>query len=133
MNEPTQAIAVRVGSRRFAVPLEQVAEVIDTPELHPVPARAAELAGVVAVRSALHPVVDLGIRFDGTAAAGDRLLIVRAAPGAEAVALRVDDVEGIVRGGVSGRRARTAEPVRGVLRVAGGEPIPLLDLGRLLG
>jgi len=90
----TRALTCRVGTRRYALPVEAVREVCTDVEVVPMPGVAAPVEGVANVRGALVTVVSaaalLGLPSD-RAGASPWLVILRFRGGR--VGLGVDDVE----------------------------------------
>lgn len=87
---------VSVGSRRFAVPLSDVAEVTTLQQLHPVPGAPSEVSGAINRNGRIVPVISLAA-FWGMApfpAADPRLVVFH--PRCAAMALLVDGVGDIV-------------------------------------
>lgn len=93
----TSLIAVRVGETEFGLPIAEVEEVLDPPEITRLPVSAPAILGVVSVRGTIVPVLDLGVRLFGRPVQdAARLVVVRDRRTAEPVGLLVDAVVGIV-------------------------------------
>ncbi|TLX54421.1 chemotaxis protein CheW [Stutzerimonas nosocomialis] len=59
----TQHLSFRVQDARYALPLDQVREVIDGGAVTPVPLMPAFVLGIVNLRGCMIPVIDLAARF----------------------------------------------------------------------
>ena len=91
-----EIVTVRLGPAEFGIPIQHVREVLRVPPIAPVPFTPEALRGLVSVRGALLPVVDLGIRLLGAPAARPgRLAVVQRPDAPEMVALLVDAVTGL--------------------------------------
>lgn len=89
-----------IGGERFALPIEQVGEVLPVPELSPVPMTPAWLAGIADVRGTVIPVLDAGLRLRDTPASRDgRIVLTRPDENGESVGLMVDGIAGLVERG----------------------------------
>lgn len=87
-------LTFRLGDARFGLWIDEVMEVVRTPPITRLPLPVAELAGVCAVRGDVLPVLDLGVRLLGTAAARPgRLLLVHHEGSDAMVALLVDALD----------------------------------------
>jgi purine-binding chemotaxis protein CheW len=115
----SRVLVVRVGAERVAVPIGAVREVLDAPEVWPVPLAPSAVCGQVAVRGQHVPVLDLAVLLG----------IPREAPGAPVVlvmgdgayALAVDDAVDFWDPGASAARPLPAgadqrAPLRGLLQ-----------------
>lgn len=125
-------LEVRVGDRRFGLPVEHVVEVADMGDVLDVPRRAPALRGLTAQRGRLVPLVHLGALMDGGGAPETRgRTIVVARVGADPVAFEVDDAEHVWRDAVTAAPAGKDLPwARGIARLADGL-VPILDLAAL--
>ncbi len=98
---PAQEIEVlsfRLGSEEYAVMVENVREVLKRRDLTMVPNTPDYIPGVISLRGAMLPVIDLCIRLGITPGARDeksRIIVV--SPGDEDVGLIVDRVTGVHR------------------------------------
>jgi purine-binding chemotaxis protein CheW len=91
----SDAIVVRLGAGRFAVPLASVAEVGNVPPVTRVPGVPHWLAGVANWRGRILPALDLRSLLGADAAAfGPRARLVVLATDAATVGLLVDGVDG---------------------------------------
>jgi chemotaxis signal transduction protein len=88
-------LVVRVGRERFALPVEAVEELVESPRPRAVPGAATAVVGVFALGDALlslyDPAVVLGAPLDGAPVA----LVMRSGPGR--LALAVDDADDVMR------------------------------------
>ena len=128
MSGPAVLLA-RAGSRRVALPLEHLVEVIDPGPAVPVPAREPALRGLASLRGRLIPLVHLGALLDGGACParpGDAAVVI-AVRGC-ALGLEVEAVEAVTHGDVVPVPAGEALPwALGVVRSPGGL-VPILDV-----
>lgn len=110
-----EAVAFRVDGRSYALPLDQVVEVVRMVAIIPVPDAPAWVAGVVNLRGALIPMIDLRPRFGAapTEIDPDHVFLVAQAAGRTA---------GVM-----------ADCVEDVVEVGGASEVVTLDLERLLG
>ena len=97
----TGLVTFRLGAREYATPLGDVREVVRLQGLAELPGMAPPLAGVLDLRGAALPVLDL--RPGGDRARGDVLVLERGAPadaGADAaggpVGVAVDEVRAVL-------------------------------------
>lgn len=115
-------LVVRVGSERFALPLADVVEALDAPEVGAVPLAPPGVVGQCAHRGRLLPVVDLGALVGVQRGGGAGALLVLALD-RERAGLLVDDVLDAVVAHPSMRR-----PVPATGADAAGMLDALLDL-----
>ena len=69
-------LVLRVGTRRIALPREQVAELIASPQLFSFPHTTPLISGVVLRRGRILPVLDLGPCVLGTSSPATRFFLV---------------------------------------------------------
>lgn len=95
--EPIQCVIFRAGGCRHALPIEAVREILMPGSLTPAPGAPPGVLGLMQVRGAALPVIDLARRLElGRAEpTPDRRLVVVVA-GGETAALLVDDVDEVV-------------------------------------
>jgi purine-binding chemotaxis protein CheW len=90
-------LLVTVEGQRYALPLEDVRELVRAARLTPLPRAPAVVEGLLNLRGELLPVLDLRRRFrlpPRPLSSSDHLVIAQA--GARRVALRVDRAEGLL-------------------------------------
>ena len=125
-------LLVRVGERRVGLPVEQVLEVIQLSEVHPVPVSEAAVRGLVAVHGRMLPLVHLDSLLGGRPApigSGNVGVVVNIA--GRRVCLEVEEAEMLVR------KPALPVPPGGTLPWAVGVArhaetlVPLLDLPAL--
>ena len=129
----------RMGERRYALPAEEISEVIRVPAVARMPQGPKSLMGVANLRGAVLPVASLrGLLGQDLASGSATRAIVL--DGAAPVALAVDSVDALVSVGAdrieTGQAALAAQPgerLRGAFRADGGQNvIKILDIQGLL-
>ena len=93
-----ELVAFALAGQRYALPLSGLREVLPRAALTPVPGAPGEVVGLLRVRGALLPVVDLRRRLGvppAPARTGDRIIVLRDGPVPAGVL--ADSVEGLVR------------------------------------
>lgn len=93
-----ETLAFRLGSEEYVVMVEQVKEVLKLRDLTPVPHAPAYVPGVISLRGAVLPVIDLARRLSlapGVRDEKSRIMVVSVAD--EDAGLIVDRVLGVVR------------------------------------
>lgn len=134
-----QLIVFRLADEEFAIPIDQVREIIRSAPMTPVPGAPAAVKGVLNVRGEIAAVVDLRVRFGLPAKDGpDNKHLIITAVDKGLYALMVDEVAEVLRVApeeikAAPEAAARLEPgcVRGVV-VRNGRLIVLLDLARAL-
>lgn len=92
-----RAVVVRVAGVEFGIDVRRVREVLRAPAITRLPFPPPSVLGIVSIRGALVPVVDLGERLLATPAARDgRLVVVRDPDREGSIALLVDAVLDLV-------------------------------------
>lgn len=94
-----EMLSFLLGSEEYAVPVEQVREVLTPKEITPVPHTADYFLGVCSLRGAVMPVIDLNRRLGLAASARDeksRIIVVSLGRD-DQVGLFVDRVRGVAR------------------------------------
>ncbi|HLZ31834.1 MAG TPA: chemotaxis protein CheW [Chloroflexota bacterium] len=142
-------LVFNLGPQHFALPVGQVSTVVPRATLTPLPGAPAELIGLLRLRGALCPVIDIRVRLGlpaGVPHIGERIVVMRTST--FGVGLLVDGIVGLVvvpmeaaidRPAISGGdRSRPAESsterglVRGVVEVA-GQVVATLDAEAAVG
>lgn len=138
-----QYLSFVVGATDFGIPILKVREILPCEELTPLPGTPASIRGVINVRGAVVPVVDLAVKFGkGEVARTNRtcVLVVEVSAGPEQLTLGViaDAVREVVDLGPRDVEPPPAfgagvklEHVTGMGKVGNGFVI-LLDLDRVL-
>lgn len=139
-SEQADAVVVLVGEAELGLRIERVLEVVHVPYITRLPFPPPSVLGVVALRNAVLPVIDLGERLFGTQSRRDgRLVIGVVGESEEKVALLVDGVVGL-----AALTSRVADPpaevmaslpegwVAAVLAPSEDRLVPLLDLDKVL-
>ena len=123
-------VVARAGAGRYALPVEQVAEVLPEGEVTPVPGAPSEVLGLMQVRGRPLPVLRPATLAGGDGGAGVLMVLVSAAG---RFALRVEQVVGIRRFPLSRIHAGAegADGRAGHLIDADDRVIGLLDADRL--
>ena len=125
-------LLVRVDGRRVGLVLSSVVEVLEPGPVYPVPCAEPAVRGVMGVRGAIVPVVDLGALLAGApchSIRGQTVVVVQVA--GRRVCLEVEDAEEVLRAGGLPFPPGSALPwASGVARHPEGL-IPLLDLTAL--
>jgi purine-binding chemotaxis protein CheW len=99
---PANAILFRIDSRRCALDARSVEEVLPAVTVRPLPGQPPYVAGVIDLRGTIIPVLDLRVRFGGTARPMelDDRLIVASARG-RTLAIWVDAVDDFIPAGAA--------------------------------
>jgi chemotaxis signal transduction protein len=97
----------RVGGERFAVGLAAIEEVVDLPELRPLPHMPPSMLGVCDLRSALLPVYTPGPTLGVVGGTARAALVARPSAAGRRVALAIDDAEGVIAFDFDGLTAPT--------------------------
>jgi len=134
-----QLVTFRVGGEEFGLDVFQVHEILRYSEPTPMPKAPAFVEGVLDVRGALVPVVDLRKRFElHEVTYGDETRIILVDFQGERLGLVVDEVSEVLRvpeTSVSAPpqyvRGLAAEFIRGIVRLE-NRLVVLLDLERIL-
>ena len=135
MSAPSLRVVVfRLGGELYACDVQRVEEVVEGERIHPLPDVPPPFVGVLRLRGALLPVLDvapaLGLRLRAEAPA---VLVVEAQAGRLGIA--VDEARAVAALPESALReapGEADEQVTGIARVE-GELVTLLDLAAVLG
>ncbi|MEX2572450.1 MAG: chemotaxis protein CheW [Gemmatimonadota bacterium] len=138
--DPTQqVVAVRIGSTEFGLPISLVREILHVPPITRLPFPPRSVAGVVAVRGEVLPVLDLGHRLFGRPSRRDGRIVVVTEPADGDLALLVDGVVDVVP--LAGKPEQPPPEVEaslpagwiaGVIAADGGRLVTLLHLEPVL-
>jgi purine-binding chemotaxis protein CheW len=130
------ALGFRVGGERYAIPLAELATVVDTRGLHPLAGAPRWLLGAVVARARLVPVLDLRqlLKLEG-GGMSDLTSVVVVDCGSESFGLAVEALEGHVRVPRGAIGATASGPIRQVTadRIAVLDPRALVRAGGALG
>jgi len=121
-----------VQSERFAIRLQELAEVLPFRQCTPVPGTPPEYLGVISRHGELHPVVDLARIVTQTVSAETKtpgFVLMLRQPGRR-IGLRVDRVEGLRE--IAAEQTDRAWQGSYTTKIS-GEPLLLLDVPRVLG
>jgi chemotaxis signal transduction protein len=133
-------ITFNAGGHRFAVPIEEVGEVVSSAAVIPVPSGRRPLEGIIRYRDrAVLPVFSL-LEILGEQEAEESALIVVAGPEESPLGFRVRGLGGIItltesEEGIVPYEGKLGGPegaIAGILKKTGGDHI-LLDIGKVLG
>lgn len=140
---PRQYLTFRLGEERFAVAIQPIREIIEFPGVTAIPLTPDFLAGVINLRGAVVPVIDLSVRFGRTQTQiGRRTCIVivevRAEDAMQPLGIIVDAVDEVVEVADAQIESRLnfgsgirADFVASILRLEAGFVIAL-DLDKVL-
>ena len=124
---------VETGGERYAIDIFYLREVRATPSISPFPSLPSVWAGLMNLRGALHPVLDLGAYLPSQPRSdGDRFEVMVVESRRLGIGLLVDRVVEVRRT----RRADIGAPVRGGANVVSGvtpDLVSVIDMERLLG
>jgi purine-binding chemotaxis protein CheW len=99
MSEETHArqlVVFTLGAEQYALPIEQVHEIIRYTEPRSVASRVAWVRGVISLRGRIVPVYDLAARLGVSSEMSDQSKIVIVEAGGETAGVIVDDVEEVL-------------------------------------
>ena len=145
--ETMPMVLSRIRSRACLIPLDRIAEVLEPPrDLTRVPGTKPWLLGIANHRGTLLPIYDLAILLEGGLRPADTDGAAEERPdarrGARLLVIRQDDLPtGLLVSEVIGMRhvrmdeapvATGGESWLGSARLLDGEPVPVLDLDRLM-
>jgi purine-binding chemotaxis protein CheW len=133
----TDLLVFNLGQQQFALPVNQVSSVVPRAALSPLPGAPADLIGLLRLRGALWPVIDIRARLGLPAAAphiGECIVILHTTT--FHLGLLVDGIEDVVAAAI-GARDRPASVagerlIRGVLDVS-GHVVTVLDADATVG
>jgi purine-binding chemotaxis protein CheW len=126
-----------LGQQRFALPVHQVATVVPRASLTPLPGAPRDLIGMLRLRGALFPVIDIRARLGLPAAApriGDCIVLMQTTE--RTVGLIVESVEGLMTVPVDQLDARAAAQHGGLVREiweASSQVVATLDADVVVG
>ena len=131
-----QLLCVRVDGTPYAVPVENVREIVRVRPITPIPRTASEVRGVISLRGEIIQVIDLRLRLGLAAAApgrANRIVVVQVDDGRVAGVL-VDEVREVLRAPESGIGvpAATDAGIVAALCANGNEFVSIVDPERLL-
>jgi purine-binding chemotaxis protein CheW len=131
-----QLLCVRVESSPYAVPVENVREIVRVRPITPIPRTARCVRGVISLRGEIIQVIDLRLRLGMAAAAltkANRIVVVQADDGRVA-GLLVDEVREVLRVSESAIGGTTGETqgIVAALCANGSEFVSIVDPARLL-
>jgi len=93
-----ELLAFRIGGEAYAVLVEETREVLKLWETTAVPHTPEYVLGVMSIRGAVHPIIDLSLRLGlGPGDRGERSRVIVVSIGNEETGLLVERVTGVVR------------------------------------
>jgi purine-binding chemotaxis protein CheW len=95
-NQARQLVVFTLGTEQYALPIEQVHEIIRYDEPRSVASRIEWVRGVISLRGRIVPVYDLAARLQISSEITDRTKIVIVESGSETAGVIVDDVEEVL-------------------------------------
>jgi chemotaxis signal transduction protein len=99
--ETVEVLAVRVGGTEFGLPVQAIRTVLHVPTITRLPFPPPSVVGVASVRGSVVPVMDLAERLLGSPGSRTgRLVLIEDAASGHSIGLLVDDVIGLVAGGM---------------------------------
>jgi purine-binding chemotaxis protein CheW len=132
-----QLLCVRVADVPYAVPVENVREIVRVRPITPIPRIASEVRGVISLRGEIVQVIDLRLRLGLPVAPGtkaSRIVVVQVEDGRLAGVL-VDEVREVLRVAENAIGAPAAAADAGIvvaLCANGSEFVSIVDPDRLL-
>jgi purine-binding chemotaxis protein CheW len=95
-NNPRQLVVFTLGSEQYALPIQQVHEIIRYAEPRSVASRADWVRGVISLRGRIIPVYDLAARLGLASELSEQTKIVIVEAGNETAGVIVDGVEEVL-------------------------------------
>jgi purine-binding chemotaxis protein CheW len=95
-NNPRQLVVFTLGTEQYALPIQQVHEIIRYSEPRSVASRADWVRGVISLRGRIVPVYDLAARLGVPSELSDQSKIVIVEVGSETAGVIVDGVEEVL-------------------------------------
>ena len=95
-NNPRQLVVFTLGTEQYALPIQQVHEIIRYAEPRSVASRADWVRGVISLRGRIIPVYDLAARLGLASALSEQTKIVIVEAGNETAGVIVDGVEEVL-------------------------------------
>jgi len=131
-----QLLCVKVDGSPYAVPVENVREIVRVRPITPIPRTVPAVRGVISLRGEIIQVIDLRLRLalpPAAVAKANRIVVVQADDGRVAGVL-VDEVREVLRVSESaiGSGAGDAQGIVAALCTNGTEFVSIVDPGRLL-
>jgi purine-binding chemotaxis protein CheW len=131
-----RVVVFRLGGELHACDVRRVEEVVEGARVHPLPDIPPPVLGVIRVRGALLPVLDVAPALGLRLSAGGTPAVLVVERGDDRVGVAVDEVREVATLPASAIQAaplrEDEEHVTGVARI-GGTLVALLDLARLIG
>jgi purine-binding chemotaxis protein CheW len=131
----TDLLVFNLGQQQFALPVGQVSSVVPRATLTPLPGAPADLIGLLRLRGALCPVIDIRARLGLAAAAphiGECIVVLHTTT--FRLGLLVDGIEDVVAAAMGTHETSVTGDrlIRGVLEVS-GQVVAVLDAEAAIG
>jgi purine-binding chemotaxis protein CheW len=131
----TDLLVFNLGQQQFALPVGQVSSVVPRATLTPLPGAPADLIGLLRLRGALCPVIDIRARLGVSAAAphiGECIVVLHTTT--FRLGLLVDGIEDVVAAAMGTHETSVTGDrlIRGVLEVS-GQVVAVLDAEAAVG
>lgn len=130
-----QLLCMQIDGAPYAVPVENVREIVRVRPITPIPRTSSEVRGVISLRGEIIQVIDLRLRLrlaPAAAAKANRIVVVQADDGRVAGVL-VDEVREVLRVSESAIGSPSAEAgIVAALCTNGAEFVSIVDPQRLL-
>jgi len=128
--DPLHALVSPIGAERYALPADQVKEVVAAPAVTPLPTAPAAVLGLVNLRGDVLPLFDAGRLVGSRSPAGAEFVMVVETPAGPAC-LPASGLPRLAELGPPAAGVRA--PWQGSVHTVDGEPVVLLDAGTIIG
>ena len=85
-----------LGEEKYAVPIHDIAQIIDVPPVTPIPNSPRFLSGIFSLRGKIVSVIDAAVRMGGVRSAGDTSKVIVLETGGDQFGLLVDRIDLVV-------------------------------------
>jgi chemotaxis signal transduction protein len=128
--EPLHALVFPIGAERYALPVDQVKEVVAAPAVTPLPTAPGAVLGLVNLRGDVLPLFDVG-RLVGSPSPADAAFVMVVDTPAGLACLPASGLPRLVELGPPSVSGLATWP--GNVHTVDGEPVVLLDAGAIIG